>query len=169
MNLKSNARRLKLRELLTLIILGVLMFVTKWIMDPLPNIELVSFLIIITARYYGVKSLISVYTFVLSQILLYPMGDWLVGYLYIWAIFTVIICLIRKIDSAFVFALVSGIFGLSFDILMFPVYFIEGGFAFALGKIISGAVFSLIHGGGNFVLALILYKPIVKAADKAFK
>ncbi len=167
--MKSNTHQLNLKQLLTLIILGVLIFVTKWIMDPLPNIELVSFLIIITARQFGIKSLISVYTFVLSQFILYPMGDWLVGYLYIWAIFAIIVWVIRKIDSVWIYALVSGIFGLSFDILMLPVYFVEGGFAFSVAKIVSGAGFSLIHGVGNFVLCLILYKPITKAAKKAFK
>ncbi len=145
------------------------MFVSKVIMASLPNIELVTFLIIIIARSFGFKSLISVYTYVFLEILIFPKGDWVVAYLYAWAIFALIICLIRKIDSVWVYTLLSGIFGFLFEALFIPVYYIEGGIAYALAKLISGAEFSLIHGFSNIILTLILYKPITKAAQKAFK
>ena len=68
-NLKLQTRRLKLVELLILVLMGVLMYVSQVIMAPLPNIELVSFLTIIVARRFGVKSLVSAYTFALLETL----------------------------------------------------------------------------------------------------
>ncbi len=138
-------------------------------MSPLPNIELVSFLIIIIARHFSFKSLIAVYTYVFLEILVYPLGDWVIGYLYVWAIFAFIICIIRKIDSVVVYTLISGIFGFLFETFFLPIYYFEGGIGYAAAKLISGARFSLYHGIGNIVLCFLLYIPITKAAKKAFK
>ena len=82
-NLKSQTRRLKLVELLILVLMGVLMYVSQVIMAPLPNIELVSFLTIIVTRRFGVKSLVSAYTFAFLEIMTYGIHIWSVMYLYV--------------------------------------------------------------------------------------
>ncbi len=166
MNLKSHTRRHNLREILILTLLGVLMYVSQIIMSSLPNIELVSFLIILTARKFGVKSLASVYIFVGLEVLTYGLEVWVIGYLYVWAVLVLIICLVRKIESRILFTLISGIFGLLFGTLCSMPYFFIGGIGYGISWIISGIGFDLLHCFGNLLLTFLLYKPISKAFEK---
>lgn len=143
------------------------MYVSQVIMATLPNIELVSFLIIITARKFGFKSLVSVYVFVGLEILTYGLAIWAISYLYVWAILVLAVCLLRKIDSRILFTLVSGIFGLMFGIFCSVPSFIIGGFGYGISWIISGLSFDLLHGFGNLLLTFLLYKPISRVLEKA--
>lgn len=145
------------------------MYISQVIMSGLPNIEIVSLLIIITTRKFGVKALSSVYVFVLCEILTYGLSMWVINYIYVWAILCVIICFLRKIDNVVIFALVSAIFGLLFGCLCSVPYFIIGGISMGIANIISGIGFDLLHCGGNFILTLILYKPLSSALDRAVK
>lgn len=135
-------------------------------MSVLPNIELVSFLIIIVARKFGFKSLLSVYIFVLLEILTYGLQIWCICYLYVWAILAIIVCLLRKIDSVIIFTLISTIFGLLFGTLCSIPYFFINGIGGGIAWIISGITFDLLHGAGNFVLTLLLYIPITKVMKR---
>ena len=143
------------------------MYVSQVIMASLTNIEIVSFLVILTARKFGVKSLLSVYIFVGLEILTYGIAEWVIGYLYVWAILALVACLLRKFDSRILFTLVSAIFGFLFGILCSPVSFIIGGFGYGISWIISGLPYDLAHGFGNLLLTFLLYKPLITALDKA--
>jgi len=57
-------------------------------------------------------------------------------------------------------AVLAGGFGLLFGVLCTPVYVLTGGPAFALSWWLSGIPFDLAHCGGNFVLALVLFRPL---------
>ena len=162
-NLKSQTRRLKLVELLILVLMGVLMYVSQVIMAPLTNIELVSFLIIIVARRFGFKSLISVYIFSFLEIMTYGFHIWSINYLYVWAILVLIVLPFRKINNVIFYTAISGIFGITFGTLCSIPYFITGGFSMGVAYIISGFSFDIPHCIGNVVLTAILYFPITKA------
>jgi len=143
------------------------MYVSQVIMASLPNIEIVSFLIIITARKFGVRSLLSVYVFVGLEILTYGLAEWVISYLYVWAILCLIVCLLRKIDSCILFTLVSGIFGLLFGVLCSVPSFVIGGLGHGISWIISGIPYDLLHGFGNLLLTFLLYNPLSKVLNKA--
>ena len=162
-NLKSQTRLLKLVELLILVFMGVLMYVSQVIMAPLPNIELVSFLIIIIARRFGIKSLISVYVFVPLELLTYGFHIWSLNYLYVWAVLALVVVLLRKIDNVILYTVVSGIFGILFGTFCSIPYFVMGGVSMGVAYIISGISFDIPHCIGNVVLTAILYIPITKA------
>lgn len=165
--LKSHTHRHKLFEMLTLTVLGVLMYVSQVIMASLPNIEIVSFLIILTARKFGAKSLLSVYIFVGLEILTYGLSQWVISYLYVWAILALTVCLLRKIESRILFTLVSGIFGFLFGVFCSVPSFVMGGFEYGVSWIISGIPYDFLHGFGNILLTFLLYKPLTRALDKA--
>lgn len=169
-NLKSHIQSGKgLREAILLTLLGVLMYISQVILAILPNIEIVSFLIILITRKFGFKAFISVYIFVGCEILTYGISMWVINYIYVWAILTFIICLIRKIDSALVYALISGIFGILFGTLCSIPYFITGGLTFGFSYIVSGFWFDILHCAGNLILTAVLYRPLTKAFDRALK
>lgn len=166
--MKSHTLRHKLIEIILLALLGAIMFVTQVIMAPLPNIELVSFLIILTTRKFGIKSLWSVYIFVILEILYHGLHLWVMSYLYVWAILVFIILFVRKLDSVMLYTLISSIYGFLFGTLCSVPYFITGGIGGGISWIISGIVsgFDIYHGVGNFVLMFLLYKPISKVFEK---
>jgi len=165
--LKSHIHLPKLRETIVITLLGVLMYVSQVIMASLPNIELVSFLIIIVARKFGFKSLFSVYIFVFLEVLTYGFAQWVISYLYVWAILAVLVCLFRKIESPIFYSVLSSGFGFLFGVLCSPVSFFVGGFGYGISWIISGLWFDFLHGCGNFLLTFLLYKPITKVLNKA--
>lgn len=145
--------------------MGVLMYVSQVIMAPLPNIELVSFLMIITARRFGFKSFISVYVFVLLEIMTYGLHVWSINYLYVWAVLVLTVIPLRKIDNVWLYTIVSGVFGFAFGTLCSIPYFITGGISMGVAYIISGISFDISHCIGNTVLTAILYTPITKALN----
>ena len=148
---------------------GVLMYVSQVIMSSLPNIEIVTFLIIVITRKFGVKTLLSVYVFAFCEILTYGIGEWSINYLYVWTILCFVILCLRKIDSAVIYSLIAAIYGLLFGTLCSIPYFITLGASGGIAYIINGFRFDLIHCVGNFVLVLILYKPITKVMNKIIK
>ena len=147
------------------------MLAAKVALDVLPNIELVSFLVIIYALCFRWRVIFVIIIFVALQALLYPPGDWIIMYIYIWWIPAVIGLVFKKVDNIWIWSMISGLYGLFFGALCSLTYFafgyIEGGLSFGLStafaKWISGIPFDLTHCAGNFVVMLVLYIPIRKA------
>ena len=166
--LKSHTRLHKLVEIILLALFGVLMYVSQVIMASLPNIELVSFLIILITKKFGIKSLWSVYVFVILEALTYGLEIWVICYLYVWAILVFVVLIVRKHDGVILYTLISSIYGFLFGTLCSVPYFITGGIGYGISWIVSGIVtgFDIYHGVGNFLLMLLLYKPISKVFEK---
>ena len=145
------------------------MFALQVAMSGLPNIEPVSLLTMVYAAVFGKKSLYSVYVYVVLEILLFGFGIWNICYLYIWAILVFVAIAFRKQENPFVWAVISGAFGLLFGALCAPVDIFIGGFGYAAGKWVSGIPFDLLHCAGNFVIALVLFVPLRKLLDKLYR
>ena len=149
-------------------VLGALMFGLQVVMGPLPNIEPVSLLVILCAVVFGWKALYPVYAFVAMEVLYYGLGIWNVYYLYAWGILAVAAILLRKMENPLGWALVSGVFGLLFGALCGIADIFIGGFSYAATKWISGIPFDLMHCAGNFVIALLLMKPLRQLMTKLY-
>ena len=156
----NKKKGLSLGETVLFGMLGALTFALQVVMAPLPNIEPVSLLVMLFAAVFGWKSLYCVYTFVAMEALFYGIGLWNINYLYIWTILAVAAIMLRKMESVFGWALLSGVFGLCFGLLCGIVDVFIGGFGYAAAKWVSGIPFDLLHCGGNFAIALILWKPL---------
>lgn len=150
------------REIAVLGLLSALLFGAKMVMAPLPNIEPVSLLILVYVSVLGLRALIPVYVYVLLEILTWGFGYWSACYLYVWAVLALAAWLLRKMDSPVGWAILSGAFGLSFGALCALSYWVAGGWAFALSWWVSGIPFDLLHGAGNFAMALVLFRPCRK-------
>ena len=161
-------KKLTVRELTLFAVLGALTFALQVAMAPLPNIEPVSLLVMIFAAVFGWKSLYPVYIFVVMEILFYGISTWNIYYLYIWAILAFAAILMRKTKEPLAWALLSAVYGLMFGALCGVVDIFIGGFAYAASKWVSGIPFDLLHCGGNFGMALILFKPLRNAVEKLY-
>ena len=137
-------------------------------MAGLPNIEPVSLLMMVFGVVFGLKALYPCYVYVAMEILTFGIGTWNINYLYVWAILVVAAWLMRKSEQPLGWALLSGTFGLLFGAFCAPVDVVIGGWSYALSKWISGIPFDVLHGVGNFVLALIMYKPLRKLLEKLY-
>ena len=159
---------LPLGEVVLFGILGALTFALKFAMAALPNIEPVSLLMMVFGAVFGLKALYPCYVYVAMEILTFGIGTWNVNYLYIWALIVVAAWLMRKTEQPLAWALLGGVFGLFFGAFCAPVDVVIGGWSYAVSKWISGIPFDALHCGGNFVLALIMYKPLRKLLEKLY-
>ena len=157
---------LSLGETVLFGMLGALMFALQVVMAPLPNIEPVSLLVMLFAVAFGWKSLYCVYTFVAMEILFHGIGLWNINYLYIWTVLAIAAIALRKMDSVFGWAMLSGVYGLCFGALCGIVDIFIGGFGYAIAKWVSGIPFDIAHCAGNFVIALVLFKPLRGLVEK---
>ena len=146
--------------------LGGLMFGAKTAMMALPNIEPVSLMVMVLAVTFGKKALFPIYIYVLLELTIHGVGLWTLSYLYVWAILAAAAWLCRNMESSLGWAVLSGGFGLLFGALCTPVCLVTGGPAFALSWWLSGIPFDLLHCGGNFAMALVLFVPLRRLVEK---
>ena len=147
-------------------VLGALTFAAKWAMSALPNIEPVSLMIMLFAVTFGWKALYPTGLYVAMEVLFYGINVWNIYYLYVWAILAVLAILLRKMQDPLGWAVLSGAFGLAFGALCGITDIFIYGFATAVAKWVSGIWFDLLHCGGNFVMALLLFAPMRRLLGK---
>lgn len=148
--------------------LGSLTFAAKVAMAGLPNIEPVSLFIMLFAVVFGKKCIYPIYTYVAMEFLCYGIHLWSINYLYVWLILAAGAWLLRSVKNPVVWALLSGGFGLLFGLFCAPVYLVSGGIGYAVSWWISGVPFDLLHAGGNFVMALVLFVPLRKLLTRLY-
>lgn len=137
-------------------ILGAVLLVSQIAFAFLPNIELVTLLVVlftlVLKKYIGYTLCV----FVLLEGLVYGFGLWWFSYLYIWAILAIVTYLFRRMESRLGWALLCGFYGLIFGTLTAIPIFLISGVQVGVAYIISGIPFDLIHAVSNFLLALLL-------------
>ncbi len=132
----------------------------KMMLSFLPNIEIVSILIIMYTLYFGPKVLYAIFTFTMIEMFLYGFHLWVIMYFYIWPLLALITYLNRKKTGALFWSILSAFFGLFFGMLCAIPYIVTSGLPAAFAFWIAGIPFDLVHCVGNFVTALILYEPL---------
>ena len=152
--------KLTVREVTLFGVLGAMTFAAKYVMAALPNIEPVSLMVMLFAVTFGKKAVYPIYLYVAMELLFYGLGTWNIMYLYIWAILALAAYACRGMESPLGWALLSGGFGLLFGALCAPVDVAMGGMGYAVSKWASGIPFDIAHCAGNFVIALVLFKPM---------
>lgn len=160
-----SARRLALLGILTAVLLAV-----RWPWRQLPNVEIVSLLVILYALLLGRQAFLVVYASVLLEGCLYGFGLWWVSYLYVWSILAGIALVLRRMEAPALFwAVVSGFFGLGFGALCALPYLVTGGPAAALSYWLAGLGFDLVHCIGNFLVCLLLFRPLHRLLEQLLR
>lgn len=161
--------KLRTKDLVLLGSLGLILFAAKMVMAGLPNIEPVTLLVMAYTVTMGRKALYPIYVYAGLEICMWGLNLWSINYLYVWLVLYGLSRLFRNMRSSLGWAILAGGFGLLFGTLCVPVYFLSGGWAFGLSWWVSGIPFDLAHGAGNFVLALILFKPIREILERLLR
>lgn len=147
-------------------ILGAILLVSQIALAPLPNIEIVSVLVVLFTLVLGKYVAYTLSVFILLEGLVYGFGLWWFSYLYIWTILAILAFFFRKMESRLGWALICGFYGLLFGTLTSFPTFILSGFAVGVAYILSGIPFDLIHAVANFLLAFLLLPVLRKLLEK---
>lgn len=144
-------------------LLAALLLVLQLAMAPLPNIELVSPLVLLYTLVFGRQVFFILIPFVILEGFLYGVGIWWFGYLYVWPLWALAVLLfVRKDQSPVVWSVACGAFGLSFGALFAIPYCVTGGLWAGVSYWLAGIPFDLLHCIGNFVLTLLLGRPLYR-------
>ncbi len=160
-------KRPNTRQLVLMSILTAVLFMGQVFMGFLPNIEIVSLLVILYTLFFDRHVFLIIYVFVLLEGFLYGFGMWWFSYLYLWSILAVVTLFFKKNRSVLLWSIISGFFGLSFGALCAIPYFFIGGWRAAFSYWVSGIIFDIPHCIGNFVLCLLLFRPLYRLLDFA--
>lgn len=159
--------KLKLREIIIFALLGVIMFISKLIMEVLPNVHLIGAFTVAFTVIYRRKALYPIYVFVFLTGIYGGFNLWWLPYLYIWTILWGVVMLLPKkmpdTVAMVVYIVVCGLHGLLYGTLYAPAQALMFGLNFeqTLAWIVAGLPYDLIHCVSN-LLAGVLILPIVK-------
>lgn len=172
---ESNKRRkISIRDIALIGIMVAVIEVCKTALAFLPNIELVSFWIIMFTLFFGWRILFVVPVFVLIEGCIYGVGLWWIMYLYAWPLLALLAYLNRKQESVWFWSILSAVFGLFFGFLCAIPYVvigisdggIRGGLYAGFTWWVAGIPWDIVHCIGNFVIMLVLYNPLRKMMKK---
>ena len=153
-------QRLSTRELVVMAVLTGLLLAVQVALAALPNIELVSLLIVLYTRRFRLKTLLIIYAFAVLEGLVYGFGMWFINYLYVWTVLWGLTMLLIDMRGTLGWVALLGGFGLGFGALCSLPYLVIGGFPTMATYFLSGIPFDLLHALGNAVLAAALFKPL---------
>lgn len=147
-------------------ILSAILVVSQVVLSPLPNVELVTLLFYLYAISLPLQeSLLTVVVFSTIEMLIWGAGEWVIGYYWIWGLWVIIVYLLKNIikDNNYIWALVHGIWGLSFGFLFAINYGIFYGFNFTIAYWIRGIPFDVVHSISNYTVAMVTVPAIREA------
>ena len=149
------------RKITRIALLSAILYVSKVALEFLPNVELVSLLTVLYTLVFGKEAFLIVTVFNLFELIQWGFGTWWVSYLYVWPLLVLITLLLKKIikEEFLIWSVVSGLFGLIFGSL-FAIVYLPVDPAYALAYWISGLPWAVWHGVCNFVLMLVIGKPL---------
>ena len=172
--IKQNKKKLSIKEICLFAILGALMFVSKIVMEGLPNIHLLGMLTMTYTIVFRKKALIPIYVYVLLNGLYAGFNSWWIPYLYIWTVLWGVTMLLPKkmpkVVATVVYPLICALHGLFFGALYAPIQALMLRFTFeqTLAWIAAGLTFDIIHMAGNFALGLLIF-PVSATLKKLTK
>lgn len=148
-------------------LLSAALYVSKLVLEFLPNVEVVTLLIILYTLVLGKETLLIVTVFNLFEGMQWGFGLWWFSYLYTWPALCLIVLVLKKYvkEEFTVWAVVSGMFGLLFG-SFFAVAYLPMDPAYALTYWIAGLPWDLWHGVWNFILMMLLGKACYRVLRK---
>lgn len=157
---KRNNNAITTKDITVIGLMVSIIVVSKLALSQIPNVELTSFWIIMFTVCFGKRIFCVVPVFILIEGVIFGFGLWWIMYLYAWPFLAIVVLLIRKMNTAWDWAMVSGLFGLSFGLLCAIPYIFTSGLYGAFAWWVAGIPWDLVHGISNFVIMLVLYEPM---------
>lgn len=154
--------KLTVKETAIFGMLGALMYISKIIMELVPNVHLLGVFTIAFTIVYRKKALYPIYTFVLLTGILNGFATWWIPYLYLWTVlWGVTMLLPQKIPRRarpVVYMLINACHGFLFGTLYAPAQAVLFGLSFdkTIAWIVAGLPWDFVHGVSNFFCGLLI-------------
>ncbi len=170
--------KLTIKEIVIFSMLGSLMYVSKILLEFLPNVHLLGVLTVSFTIVYRQKALYPIYVYVLLLGLFNGFTMWWIPHLYLWTILWGVTMLLpknmSKITAPIVYSIVCASHGFLYGTLYAPAQALMFGLDFngMITWIVAGLPWDAVHGVGNLI-GSVLIVPIIyilrfaeKTADK---
>ena len=162
----SNAPRFTAKDIAVMAMMLAIVEAAKRLLDSVPNVEMVTLLFVVFALTYGLRTLIVAVAFIAVEICYWGVHVWVIMYLYIWPAEILFVYFTRRYASYWFHAVFSALFGFCFGALCSIPYLAVGGWSMAFTWWVAGIPYDILHGVSNFVLCLILYRPLMAATKR---
>ena len=150
----------KIKDIAVIAMMSVVLLAVQVVLSFIPNVELVSLLIVIYTLVFGWKTIAIIYIFVILEGMVFGFGQWWFNYLYVWIILFLVVRFFNAGHSYIVCSVISGLFGMVFGGLCAVLYLFIGGPGYAFSYWIHGIPFDITHGIANIIVSLVLFKPV---------
>ena len=159
------------REIALIGLMSAALTAGKLALSFLPNVEIVTLLFMVYTAVLGPRrALAASFVFSTTEILLYGFATWLLGYYLYWPLLILITYLLQStIDSEYGFALLGGLAGLTFGAFFALIESLFYGYVYGFSYWLRGLPFDVIHGVANFIIVLLLYRPLKNLLDKQWQ
>ena len=153
---------------------GAMMFISKIVMEFLPNIHLLGMFTILLTIVYRQKALIPIYIYVFLNGVFAGFNMWWIPYLYIWTVLWALTMLIPQKTPVYlqviIYPLLCALHGLCFGLLYAPAQMVMFSLTFkqTFAWFLAGLPFDIMHCVGNFFAGLLIY-PLSTALKKLHK
>lgn len=166
--------KLKTQEIVLFPVLGVILFVSKLLMEFLPNVHILAPLTIAYTVVFRRKAIIPVLIFAFLTGVYNGFTPWLIPYFYIWPILWGVTMLLPKDMpkkvAMITYMIAAGAHGFLYGTMYLPFQAIMFGFDFkqCIAWLSTGLPWDLVHGVSN-VLVSTLTLPIISILKKCVK
>ncbi|MBR2810334.1 MAG: hypothetical protein IKD69_03045 [Solobacterium sp.] len=162
----STKKRSKVYSLALIAMMTAVLEVAKFTLNSIANVELVTLLVVLFTLHFTWKlALPCVLLFATLECMWWGFGTWSIVYYYMWPLLVGLTEVFRKKDDFF-FVFLCTMFGLLFGAFCSLLTLVIGGPAAAVAWWVAGIPYDIVHGVSNFVIALVLLKPLRKALER---
>ena len=162
---------MKAKDVVLIGILSASITAGKLALSFIPNVEIVTLLFIVYTVVFGYRrTLLVSIVFTTTEIFIYGFATWLLGYYIIWPTLILLTEIMHKrFKSEYAYAILGGIFGYIFGLFFAVIESFFYGIAYGWAYWIRGLLFDLLHGTSNFIIVLLLFKPVKNLLEKLKK
>jgi len=164
---QDKKRQLKMRltvfEMTVFAMFSAMMFISKVLMEFLPNIHLIGMFTVLLTVVYRKKALVPVGVFVLLTGIYGGFSMWWVPYLYVWTVLWGATMLLpknmKRTTQLIVYPTVCALHGLCYGLLYAPAQALMFSFSFeqTVAWVVAGFPFDVMHCISNLIAGLLIY------------
>lgn len=150
-------------EMVLFAMFSAMMFISKIVMEFLPNFHLLGMFVMLLTVVYRKKALVPIYIYVFLNGVYAGFNMWWVPYLYVWTVLWGVTMLLpenmSKTAKMIVYPVVCALHGLCFGLLYVPAQAVMFSMSFkqAVAWVISGLPFDALHAVGNLVTGMLVF------------
>lgn len=170
----TNVKMSKTFQITLTAVYAAMVFALQVVLGPIPNVELVTFMISFAAIVFPWRMSVSItLCFSVLEVLFYGYGQWVLLYLLIWPTLCIVTLLCKKaiLKHWWIFIIINALFGFLFGTVDATLFYLVTGFNFpaTIAYWLRGFVFDGIHGISNTAIATLLYLPVYNIWNTNFK